>query len=307
MTETPETTSQKTTKLAIPHPHEKDCAIIGVLEQLAPEQPTQGRRIALILHGALGHKDYLFQKRLAAKLPLDSFRFDFRGNHETPGPWHFGRFTNDILDLEVVVDHLTKEFGYIVDMVVGHSRGSVVGMLWLCKHREGAAKNARSFVNVACRYRMEKVYDDMEQHKEELQSQGYVLRKAIVARKPFVGRITRADYDEFANVDTSVAWEQFPSHVDVLTLHGLKDAVVPPYDAYIYARVYGARKPGTHTLRYVEEADHNFTGIPEVVVDTVLEWLRQQANNELKTGVWHTGIRDADCGGKSPNGRTSML
>ncbi|KAI0670857.1 alpha/beta-hydrolase [Trametes maxima] len=291
MTLTKTATSQKTTKLAIPHTLEKDCTIVGVLEQIAPEQPTQGRKVALILHGSLGHKDYLFQKRLAARLPLDSFRFDFRGNHETSGPWQFGRFSNDVEDLEVVVEYLSKSFGYVVDLVVGHSRGSVVSLLWICKHREGSAKSVRGYVNVSGRYRMEKVYDDMKQHEAELNANGYTLRKATVARKPFVGKVTREDYDEFASVNTSVAWDQFPSHTDVLTLHGLLDAVVPPFDAVLYARVYGARSPGTHTLRLVEEADHNFTGIPEVVVDTVLEWLAQQEAGRIKSGIWHTGVK----------------
>ncbi|KAI9058270.1 alpha/beta-hydrolase [Trametes sanguinea] len=296
----PVTTSQKTTKLSIPHPHEKDCNIVGVLEQVAPGQPTQGRRIALILHGALGHKDYLFQKRLALRLPYDSFRFDFRGNFETNGTCYFGRFSNDVIDLEVVVDYLTREFGYVVDMIVGHSRGSVVGALWICKHRDGAAKTVRRYVNVAGRYRM-------ELHKAELESQGYVLRKAVVARKPVERKVYRQDYDEFASVNISIVWDQFPAHIDVLTLHGLKDAVVPPYDAYIYARIYGARSPGTHILRYVEEADHNFTGIPEEVVEPVLEWIQQQERGELRTGIWHTGVKEDIENRKGLHGRTSML
>ena len=74
-------------------------------------------------------------------------------------------------------------------------------------------------------------------------------------------RLYQKDYDQFAAVDTPVVWTQFPAHIDVLTLHGLKDTVVPPYDAFIYSRAYGARSPGTHILRYVEEADHNFTGV----------------------------------------------
>ena len=41
-------TSVKTTKIVIPHHLEKDVGIVGVLEQVAPEQPTQGRRIALV-------------------------------------------------------------------------------------------------------------------------------------------------------------------------------------------------------------------------------------------------------------------
>lgn len=42
------TTSKKTTKLFIPHPHAESCSVAGVLEQLAPEEPTQGRKIALV-------------------------------------------------------------------------------------------------------------------------------------------------------------------------------------------------------------------------------------------------------------------
>ncbi|KAL7280014.1 hypothetical protein ACG7TL_006427 [Trametes sanguinea] len=240
------------------------------------------------------HKDYLFQKRLALRLPFDSFRFDFRGNFETNGACYFGRFENDVVDLEVVVEYLTRKYGYVIDTIIGHSRGSVVGALWICKHRDGASKTVRRYVNVAGRYRMEKIYDEMELHKAELESQGFVIRKAVVARKPIERKVYRQDYDEFASVNVSVVWDQFPAHIDVLTLHGLKDAVVPPYDAYIYARIYGARTPGTHTLRYVEEADHNFTGIPEEVVEPVLEWIQQQERDDIENR-------------KGLYGRTSML
>ncbi|KAI0754927.1 ectomycorrhiza-regulated esterase [Daedaleopsis nitida] len=291
MTVIAQNTSVKTTKISIPQPLEKDCAIVGVLEQLAPEQPTQGRRIALILHGTMGHKDYLFQKRLALRLPIDSFRFDFRGNHESGGTWYPSKFYNDLDDLEIVVAHLKSAYGYVVDMIVGHSRGSVVALLWLCKHRDGDAKDARRFVNVSGRYRMEKIYDSLEANRAEFEKLGYIERTVTVARKPFVSRMYQKDYDEFASIDTSIAWTQFPAHVDVLTLHGLQDAVVPPYDAFIYARIYGARSPGTHMLRYVEDADHNFTGMSEEVIESVLEWMAQQEKNELTTGVWRTGVK----------------
>ncbi len=48
MTAIAQNTSVKTTKVAIPHPLESDCSIVGVLEQVALGQPTQGRRIALV-------------------------------------------------------------------------------------------------------------------------------------------------------------------------------------------------------------------------------------------------------------------
>ncbi|KZP02038.1 hypothetical protein FIBSPDRAFT_1056144, partial [Athelia psychrophila] len=95
--------TRTTTKHHIPHPDELGTSIVGVLEQLAPGQSTEGRPIALILHGAMGHKDYLFQKRLALRLPMDSFRFDFRGNHETGGEFKQGSLMDDVDDIAVVV------------------------------------------------------------------------------------------------------------------------------------------------------------------------------------------------------------
>ncbi|KAI0917028.1 hypothetical protein AcW1_007670 [Taiwanofungus camphoratus] len=222
------TTSKRTIKLFIPHPYEANCSIAGVLEQLAPDEPTQGRKIALILHGSMGHKDYLFQKRLGLRLPLDSYRLDFRGNHETPGRWRLGNMDDDVVDIQVAVEYLVKEFGYVVDLVVGHSRGSVAAMHWICKYPGG--RNVRGCVNVSGRYRMYKSFDVMRkpENQAQLQSQGYYETKAIVARKPFVGRVTVEDHHEFASIDTSIVWDQFPATIDVLTLHGLKDIVVPP-------------------------------------------------------------------------------
>jgi hypothetical protein len=112
----------------------------------------------------------LFQKRLALKLPLDSFRFDFRcglyrrslsslklnnilsGNHETPGTWRQGALDDDLIDLLAVVEYLKANFGYAIDLVVGHSRGSLVAMRWICTSEDG--RKISGFVNASGRYRM---------------------------------------------------------------------------------------------------------------------------------------------------------
>ncbi|KAH9936277.1 ectomycorrhiza-regulated esterase [Fomitopsis serialis] len=286
-------TSEKTTKLFIPHPHAENCSIVGVLEQLEPYEPTQGRRIALILHGSLGHKDYLFQKRLALRLPMDSFRFDFRGNFETPGTLRLGGIEDDIQDLHIVVRYLVREYGYVIDTIIGHSRGSVVGIVWLSRYPKEEAGSVRGVVNVSGRYRLHKMYDQTNKPeiKAQLERQGYYEVKAVVARQPVSMKVTIQDHHEFASLDTSIVWDRFPAAIDVLTIHGLKDAVVPPYDAFIYAKILGARSPGTHNLAIVEEADHNFTGRSDEVVDTVLEWLDMLEHKTLKTGIWHTGVR----------------
>ncbi|KAJ3559594.1 hypothetical protein NP233_g11227 [Leucocoprinus birnbaumii] len=146
------TAERTSTKLYIPHPNQPELSICGVLEQYAPGVDTKGRKIALILHGTMGHKDYLFQRRLAQRLPMDSFRFDFRGNHETGGTWKQGALEEDLEDLNAVVAYLTSTYGYEIELVVGHSRGSLVGFRWISTTEVG--RKVPAFVNASGRYRM---------------------------------------------------------------------------------------------------------------------------------------------------------
>ncbi|KDQ62034.1 hypothetical protein JAAARDRAFT_203257 [Jaapia argillacea MUCL 33604] len=280
--------NRKTTKIAIPHPDE-DLSIVGVLEQLEPEKPTKGRKIGLILHGTMGHKDYLFQKRLAHRLPIDSFRFDFRGNHETGGVWKQGALHEDLVDLEVVVKYLMEQYGYEVDLLVGHSRGSIVGFRWLCTSELG--KNVTGYVNCSGRYRMKRMYDILPYYQPSFDAKGYYEWKVTVARKPIVGKVYPKDIEEFANWDTSLVWDKFPSDTHVLTVHGMSDERVPPYDAIIYARALGTRKSGTHNLSMIEDADHNFTNRQDEVVDAIIDWWGTVQRGEVVTGIFQTGVR----------------
>ena len=61
MTVVTENTSKKTTKVAVPHTIRQGIAIAGVLEQVAPEEPTQGRRIALVREQASDSANQLSQ------------------------------------------------------------------------------------------------------------------------------------------------------------------------------------------------------------------------------------------------------
>ncbi|KAF7422324.1 hypothetical protein PC9H_010480 [Pleurotus ostreatus] len=279
--------TQLSTKLSIPHQAAPELSIVGVLEQVAPDQPTSGRKLALILHGTLGHKDYLFLKRLALRLPIDSFRFDFRGNHETGGTWKQGAIHEDIEDLLLVVEHLKKTYGYVVDLVVGHSRGSIVGFHWISHYPDGRSVSA--FVNASGRYRMQSPAGQV--WKSSFNAKGYHEWQVTVARKAVTARIHPTDVEQFVSWDTSFVWDKFPSTVDVFTLHGLSDNTVPPYDAVIYARALSSRTPGTHTLHLMEDADHNFTGRQDEVVDVILDWWETRSRGGLTSGLWLQGIR----------------
>ena len=63
-----------------------------------------------------------------------------------------GAFVNDVEDIEAVVEYLASQFGYVIDLLVGHSRGVVSAFRWMCTAREAA--NVRGFVNVSGRYRL---------------------------------------------------------------------------------------------------------------------------------------------------------
>ena len=63
------------------------------------------------------------------------------------------------------------------------------------------------------------------------------------------------------------------------------------YDALIYGRALANRTPGTHTLHLMEDADHNFTGRQDDVVDAIMQWWDVRQRGDLKTGIWVTGIK----------------
>ena len=56
------------------------------------------------------------------------------------------------MDLKVVVEYLKSSYGYVIDLVVGHSRGSIVAMRWICTTEDG--RKISGFVNASGRYRM---------------------------------------------------------------------------------------------------------------------------------------------------------
>ncbi|KAG2174648.1 hypothetical protein INT44_006912, partial [Umbelopsis vinacea] len=124
--------------------------IVGTFES-RPESVVEGRRprLILIVHGVMGHKNYLFQKLLAQKLPYESFRFDFRGNGDSDGTTRFGNISDDVEDIKTVTSYFESK-GYEIYAIVGHSRGSVASFRYASTCRVPVPH----IVNVAGRYRM---------------------------------------------------------------------------------------------------------------------------------------------------------
>jgi len=134
--------------------------------------------------------------------------------------------------------------------------------------------------------------------------QGYSIWNVTVAKRQISAKITPDDLQKFVDWDTSFVLGEFPCTTDVLTMHGLSDSTVPPYvafffllkegssgfylryDALIYARALSHRIPGTHTLHLMENADHNYTGRQDEVVDSILRWWNARKEGKLCTEIW---------------------
>jgi len=165
----------KETELRIPS-IQPGVDIVGLLHRKG--NPGHGR-IALILHGLLAHKNQCYHRALASALPIDSFRFDFRGNGDTGGDWTMGNLGNDVEDLSSVIRHLHRQLGYEVEMIVAHSRGSMVSWMYLSRSEADLRRDmggngyVDKFVAASGRWDMSKVLQSYAHFQKGFDKQGF--------------------------------------------------------------------------------------------------------------------------------------
>ncbi|KAI9227021.1 MAG: Alpha/Beta hydrolase protein [Piptocephalis tieghemiana] len=222
--------------------------------------------IALILHGALGHKDYLYQKPLARSLPIPSIRFDFGGNGDSGERYLRPTLTEDIIDLESVATWC-RNTGFKVDGVIGHSKGAAIAIHWSIETRP---KDLKWIVDLSGRYYLGPEVSAIT-HPTILQSikhKGYHDTDHVARGRKVTYRLTQEDVDTFNDNPRSMddLLDRFP--YDLLLIHGSEDRVVSVKDSQRYHEVLPES-----TLKIFDGADHNFTGMKNEVVKAILEWL----------------------------------
>jgi hypothetical protein len=67
--------------------------------------------------------------------------------------------------------------------------------------------------------------------------QGYSTWNVTVAKRQISAMITPEDLQKFVSWDTSFVSGDFPCATDVLTIHGLSDATVPPYVVRLFLKL----------------------------------------------------------------------
>ena len=191
--------------------------IVGILHHThSPEQRTKD--IALVLHGLMAHKNQSYHRELANALPMDSFRFDFRGNGDTAGDWGMCNIAQDVEDLQAVVHHLRHQWGYRIELVIGHSRGSLDSWVYLGRDerlRWDDDTDVPFLVVVSGRWEMKKLLDRYDDYKESFDKDGVFKWKIKSAGKAKEYSVYPSDVGKMATFPIRAIVKRLPVRTDV--------------------------------------------------------------------------------------------
>ncbi|OBA23467.1 hypothetical protein METBIDRAFT_85689 [Metschnikowia bicuspidata var. bicuspidata NRRL YB-4993] len=256
--------------LAVPHSVDKADFL-----QLGYAPPTH--KMAVILHGQGGHRNYCYQKKLAHKLAAElgmySLRIDFRGCGALAdvADLAVGRTLQlDVQDIqaaaELVVDARKNPLNICFDLlaIVAHSRGSLAMFLWAVE-QENLLQDPRTaaraiavpnLINCSLRFRLFTVLDRYPIHEKGFE---WMEQKALRHGEMRHVRITNDELQSLASADTAQFACLSPQWA-VLSIYGTEDTIISKQDCAYYANIFN-RGPYTHHLELIDGADHNFYGV----------------------------------------------
>lgn len=254
--------------LAIPHSVDIEDYL-----QLGYAPPTT--KVALLLHGQGGHRDYCYQKllahRLAAKLGMYSLRIDFRGcgslgDHQNPKE---GRvLERDVEDIQTCAEYLLDgernavKINFLLLSIIGHSRGCVAMFLWAVQQEELLHSGNRdkaiivpNLVNCSLRFRSKTIRDRYTFLDDDFE---HIEQTALRHGKVQPTKVTKAELISLASPDLTQI-RKLSTKWSVLSVYGLEDHIIPKEDCAYFANTLN-RGPYTHQLELIDGADHNFYG-----------------------------------------------
>ncbi|XP_023642032.1 uncharacterized protein LOC17891608 [Capsella rubella] len=240
------------TKIEIPNSRSEK--LVGLLHE------TESKEVVVLCHGFRSNKDNTILKNIAvalAKEGISAFRFDFSGNGESQGDFYYGNFNSEADDdLHYVIQHLSNDMNRVVPVILGHSKGGDVVLLYASKH---GGDSIRNVVNISGRFDLTKGVRLGDDYKEKIKEQGYI--DAV--------EDTEESLMDRLNTDMHKACLKIDKECKVLTVHGSDDTVVPVGDAEEFAKVIQ-----NHKLVIVEGANHGYTKHQKQLVSTVVEFIK---------------------------------
>ncbi|KAI8077051.1 protein-tyrosine phosphatase-like protein [Thamnidium elegans] len=109
---------------------------------------------------------------------------------------------------------------------------------------------------------------------EGLKAHGYFDWRVKQRDRIVSVKVTQKDVDKFIHWSNEHV-SRMPMSTCVLTCHGLKDTIVPPYNAAMFAN-----KIPNHTLVLIPEADHNFKGKYEEVSNIIVNFFKRHEQDQ---------------------------
>ena len=238
--------------------------IYGTLEQHPHE-----KRTIVILHGVMGHRNYLFFKELHATiggdesegagadvLPFSTFRIDFHGNGKSEGELKYADYDEDLDDLRCFAGVL-RDRGLELFCLLGHSRGAGVALKYALLAARGEEPPLPRLISVSGRFEMAALprKHTPEQLDELARTGSFFWGKRGQKGKGCL--VTQADVDKICRFywdrdDCDV--REIAADTRVLLMHGTADVTVP----HEVSIANFSRLIPTNEVRLIEGADHFF-------------------------------------------------
>ncbi|KEP60966.1 UNVERIFIED_CONTAM: hydrolase, alpha/beta fold family protein [Hammondia hammondi] len=254
-------------------------------------------KVAILCPGLYASKCHVLLTTIAEGLPVNSIRFDFRGNGESEGDddWSFGGYVDEAKDdLHAVVDACSS-YSLEVVCIIGHSRSAttvllhaamfddvplVVSLAGRYDMRQGLEKHLspeklKAFSVLTAGTGMGKQADvlstTLENDKDILKMQGTEVdekvefvspdgRKRVITKKCVLDRLT---------LDLRQYFSQIKHTKKILIIHGSEDRTVPCEDATQLANALPQSKT---KVIIIERASHSLVdsqAIKTQVVQTI--------------------------------------
>ncbi|XP_073149338.1 putative uncharacterized protein YDL057W isoform X2 [Henckelia pumila] len=252
-------------------PNKRGEKLFGVLHE------TGSAKVVVLCHGFRSSKEYDTMVNLARDLEnngISAFRFDFSGNGESEGSFHFGNYLSEVEDLRAVTEYFSSVKRAAV-VVLGHSKGGNVVLLYASKYHDIPA-----VVNVSGRYDLKRGLEERvgKNFLERLDKEGYIDIKTRTGEVDY--RVTKESMMDRLNTNMHEACLSIDNGCRVLTVHGSADEVIPVEDAREFAKIIP-----NHRLQIVEGANHGYTSHQDELSSAVLPFVKecmQQAEQTSK-------------------------
>uniref|UniRef100_A0A1D1YI22 Serine aminopeptidase S33 domain-containing protein n=1 Tax=Anthurium amnicola TaxID=1678845 RepID=A0A1D1YI22_9ARAE len=207
--------------------------LVGMLHE------TGSKGLVILCHGFRSSKDENSLLNLAEVLTRDgisTFRFDFAGNGESEGSFHYGNYRKEADDLRAVVQHFSGKQREII-AIAGHSKDKGI---------DG---------------RLGK--DFMQRVKEA----GFIDVKDKTGQVEY--RVTVESLMDRLSTDMHAACLSIDKDCRVMTIHGSLDEIIPVEDALEFAKLIP-----NHKLHIIDGANHSYTKHQAELASVVLDFLR---------------------------------